>query len=256
MQKLPSTGALVDVRGSRWRIVDRRPFDDCELVALDGAGVHNAGERRRVLSPFDAIEAAARPRRLQPVTRPRWRRALRSLIADDAPPGSIVTGRRAAIDILPHQLEPALAIVRGLASRVLLADEGGLGKTSQAGLILSELRARSVADRTLVLTPAGLREQWAAELRDRFGIDAAVVGAQDIRQRLATLPIGVNPWSAVDVAIASVDYVKRPETLASVGACHWDLLIVDEAHNVAGDNDRRDGVAALASRCAYVVLVT
>jgi len=256
MQKLPPAGSVVDVRGRRWRIVDRRPFDDCELVALDGAGADNVGERRQLLAPFDLFYEADGPRRLRLVTRRLWRRACRSLVADTAPAGSLATARHARIDILPHQLEPALAIVRGLASRVLLADEVGLGKTIQAGLIVCELRARAAADRTLILTPAGLREQWAAELRERFAIDASVVGAKEIRERLATLPPGVNPWSAIEVAVASFDYVKRPETLAAIDACRWDALVVDEAHNVAGDNDRHQAVARLAARASSVVLVT
>src|SRR6185503_13968298 len=126
---------------------------------------------------------------------------------------------RARIDLLPHQLEPALALVRGLGSRVLLADDVGLGKTIQAGLAIAELRHGGAAERTLVLTPAGLREQWAAELADRFGLVPEVVDMADIRRRAAMLPIGLNPWSTVPLAIASIDYVKRPEVLPAVQAC-------------------------------------
>ena len=83
---------------------------------------------------------------------------------------------RAAIDILPFQLEPALALIRGHASRLLLADEVGLGKTIQAGLMLAELRHRGWCDRALIITPAGLRQQWADELRQRFDLRRAVHG--------------------------------------------------------------------------------
>ncbi len=70
---------------------------------------------------------------------------------------------------LPHQLEPALAVVRHDARRLLLADAVGLGKTIEAGLVLAELRARSMLDRALVLAPPGLCDQWCAELTSRFG---------------------------------------------------------------------------------------
>ena len=85
-----------------------------------------------------------------------------------APSASCGRRSRAAIDILPFQLEPALALVRGHASRFLLADEVGLGKTIQAGLMLAELRQRGWCEHALIVTPAGLRQQWAEELRHRF----------------------------------------------------------------------------------------
>src|SRR5688572_22296097 len=110
---------------------------------------------------------------------------------------------------MPHQLEPALAVVRGLGSRLLLADEVGLGKTIQAGLVVAELTARRAVHRVLVLTPAGLREQWRQELSQRFAVAAASVDGRMLRRLAATLPVGVNPWSTVPVAIASIDYIKR-----------------------------------------------
>ena len=82
----------------------------------------------------------------------------------------------------------------------------------QAGLIVTELMWNGGA--VLILTPAGLREQWATEQSRRFAISASLVDFHDVRHRLATLPIGSNPWSTVPVAIASIDYVKRPEILS------------------------------------------
>jgi superfamily II DNA or RNA helicase len=160
------------------------------------------------------------------------------------------------MDLLPYQLEPALAVIRGLGSRVLIADEVGLGKTIQAGLIVSELLARGAADRVLVLAPAGLREQWAGELRDRFGIDATLVDMRQARRRASELPVGVNPWSTVPIAIASVDYVKRPEVLPAALACHWDVVVVDEAHGIAPHTERHDAVAALCALAPHVALLT
>src|SRR5262249_54972578 len=143
------------------------------------------GVERRVLAPFDRIEPVERPHKLRVVRASRWRRALRALVAGAAPPGGLRTVRRAVIGVMAHQLEPALAVLRGCGCRVLLADEVGLGKTIQAGLVVAELRERGMADRILVLTPAGLREQWAQELTGRFGIDAHVVDAATLRRRAA-----------------------------------------------------------------------
>src|SRR4029453_17922347 len=119
-----------------------------------------------------------------------------------------------------------------------------------------ELLVRRAIDRVLVLTPAGLREQWVQELPERFAIDGAAVDARSLRRLATTLPVGVNPWSTLAVAIASGDYVKRPEVVPAVAACPWDLLCVVAAHGVAGDSDRHAAVHALASRASYVLLMT
>jgi superfamily II DNA or RNA helicase len=249
-------GALVRVRRLRWRVADMRAYDDCQVLTLSGIGATNAGTTRCVIAPFDRIEPIARPRRLRLASRARWRRACRSLIADSTPPGALRAARDARIDLLPYQLEPALAIARGLGSRLLLADAVGLGKTIQAGLVLAELLARGVVERILVLAPAGLRDQWADELSSRFSIDSTIVDACELRRRVAHLAVGVNPWATLRAAVVSVDYAKRPETLPSIQACPWDVLVMDEAHAVAGDTDRRAAVEAIATRAAYVLLLS
>jgi superfamily II DNA or RNA helicase len=225
-------------------------------VTLVGAGAANLGLTQRVIVPFDLLEQAARPGRLRVVRPGKWRRACRTLIADDVPPGGLKAARHARIELLPYQLEPAMAVVRGLGSRLLLADDVGLGKTIQAGLIVAELVARGAIERVLIVTPAGLCEQWIEELRMRFRIEAVFLDSAEIRRRVALLPVGINPWSTVPVAIASFDYIKRPETLPAVAMCRWDLLIVDEAHRVASESDRHRAIASLASRAAYVGLLT
>jgi superfamily II DNA or RNA helicase len=149
-----------------------------------------------------------------------------------------------------------MAILRGLGTRILLADDVGLGKTVQAGLIASELLTRGSIDRVLVLTPPGLREQWRQELSGRFAIDAACGDATTLRRLAATLPVGVNPWQIVRTAVASIDYVKRPEVFPALAACRWDLLVIDEAHACAGDSDRRAAARELAARAAYVLLLS
>ena len=144
----------------------------------------------------------------------------------------------------------------GGATRVLLADGVGLGKTIQAGLILCELRARGLVDRALILTPAGLREAWATELRDRFGLQPAVFDQLTIANQLPGLPVGFNPWMAHAIVIASIDLVKRPEVLAAIEQVPFDLLIADEAHHLTPGSDRGAAVDQLASRAPWVVLAS
>ena len=258
MQNLQASrpGDLVSVRGSRWRIVSVRAHDRCQVVTLRGVAPPVAGIDRRFVTPFDIVEPARTDVGPRFVTRQLWRRACRALIASDAPPGSLQTAASAAIDLLPFQLEPALAVVRGAATRLLLADDVGLGKTIQAGLVANELIARGAIERLLILSPAGLRDQWIDELKRRFRVDAERMDTRTVRALTAPLPIGVNPWTSARAAVASIDYVKRPEVLPAVAAVGWDLVIVDEAHGVAGDSDRRAAAAALAARAAYVLLLT
>src|SRR5687768_5827708 len=244
MQFSPSS--VVKARGARWVVVDVRPYDDCRLVTLSGLAPPYLGVERRLLEPFDTIAALDERSTPRLVSAGRWRAACRSLIAADTPPGSLRHGRLARIDLMPHQLEPALAILAGQGTRALLADEVGLGKTIQAGLILSELIGRSWIERVLVLTPAGLRDQWTHELSSRFALDATYVDGRVLRRLAATLPIGMNPWSALAIAVVSTDYIKRPEVLPAVAACRWDAIVVDEAHGAVGDSDRRAAVQALA----------
>jgi superfamily II DNA or RNA helicase len=239
-----------------WRVVDVRPYDSCRVLTLAGTG-SNAGTRCELLTPFDRVEPVAplsgKPRR---VGCARWRRVARALVGRCGAPGLLQASSAAAMDVLPHQLEPAVAVLRGHGCRILLADEVGLGKTIQACLIVAELRAKGVADRVLILTPPGLRDQWHHELSHRFHLDAAIADVRTLRQRAADLPPDVSPWATWPVAIASIDYVKRPEVLRAALDCRWDIVIVDEAHRVANDGDRRRAAAALTSRAAYVVLLT
>ena len=251
-----SQSDIVCVRRARWRVTDIRVFERCEVLTLVGVGPSNSGQERHILAPFDLVERVQRRTELTRVSCRLWRRACRALIAADTPPGSLRCARQARIDLLPHQLEPALALLRGLGSRVLLADDVGLGKTIQAGLVVSELRAAGAADRVLIITPAGLRDQWAGELFDRFRLDATVLDARALRRLTGSLPVGINPWQAVPIAIASIDFVKQTEVLAVAGACRWDVVVVDEAHGVAGDSDRHAAVSALAAAASFVVLLT
>jgi superfamily II DNA or RNA helicase len=251
-----SQSDVVRVRGALWRVADLREFEDCRLLRLKGLEPSNSQVERQVLTPFDVPERLERRQIPTCTSRRRWRRACRGFIAAETPPGSLRCARDARIDLLPHQLVPALAVLSGLGVRVLLADDVGLGKTIQAGLLVAELRALGVVDRVLIVTPAGLRDQWAAELLGRFEIAAQVLDVRMLRHLTAAHPVGVNPWSTVPVAIASVDFVKRPEVLRAAFDCRWDVVIVDEAHGVAGDSDRHAAVSALAARASYVVLLT
>ena len=245
---------MVRVRDESWTIARTESFERCTVLTLDGCGPDNRGRRFHAVTPFDHV---SRPQSMRPRQRKR-RAVLRGAlgaIAQERPALGLWTAAEATLDLFAYQLEPALAVLRG-ATRVLLADGVGLGKTIQAGLILAELRVRSLVNRALILCPAGLRELWATELRDRFGITAAVLDHATMAITAQALPAGVNPWAVHPVVIASIDLVKRPEVIAAVEDVPFDLVIADEAHHLTPASDRGHAVGRLASRAPWLVLVS
>jgi hypothetical protein len=133
-QQSLQTGSVVVIRRQRWRIASIRAYPRCKVLALTGAGIVNAGRAIHLVAPFDDVQATTRGR-IRLTTRRAWRKSCRALLAAHGPSDRLQSALHARIDLMAHQLEPALAVVRGIACRVLIADEVGLGKTIQAGLI-------------------------------------------------------------------------------------------------------------------------
>ena len=133
----------------------------------------------------------------------------------------------ARTEILPHQIFAAHRVVSSPKRRFLLADEVGLGKTIEAGMVWQALAQRGQARRTLILTPAGLTLQWQEEMQDKFGAYFEIF-KRDFQ--------AVNPriWDLKATAIASIDTLKRPEhKRALLENRKWDLIIFDEAHRLS-----------------------
>lgn len=161
-----------------------------------------------------------------------------------------------AIDLHAYQLEPALAIFRYGATRVLVGDDVGLGKTVEAGVIVREVMGRGLDARVLVVVPAALKSQWLQELATLFELAAVDVTPAWLRTIARELPPGVNPWSIPGAYLASIDFVKRPEVLAAIESVRWDLLVVDEAHGATPGSDRLAAVDAIGCRASSVVLLS
>jgi superfamily II DNA or RNA helicase len=249
-------GSHVVVRGCTWTISARTPFADCTAVSLKARGTGRPEIRRTLLAPFDRFIPAERPRRLRVVKPPRLLHCLRRLVASARPAGGLPAAAAAAIDILPWQLEPALAVSAG-ATRILLADAVGLGKTVQAGLVVAHLGAPLDAPaRVLIATPAGLREQWQHELERHFGLAAVIADTAWLARRARELPPDVNPWTLPEIYVISFDLLKRPEVLRPLEEVTWDAVVVDEAHHAAPGTARRAALDAVARRARRVLLLT
>jgi hypothetical protein len=244
-------GDLVHVRRARWRIVQIRACDGCKVVTLCGLTPPHLGLERRVLTPFDTIEPIERAPSARFVRR-RWRRACRALIAADATTGSLHAAGADRPPSMPARAgarDPPQASARGCSSRTRSASARRFRPASSVRVA----RARFDRPRSCSRRPAA---RLAAGLTDRFAIDATGVDGSTLRRLTATLPIGVNPWRTLSTAVASIDYVKRPEVFPAAAACRWDVVVIDEAHACAGDSDRRAAVHALAARADYVLLLS
>ncbi|MBS1817959.1 MAG: DEAD/DEAH box helicase [Acidobacteria bacterium] len=252
----PKIGDRVRVRQRTWVVQDVDTHQSCRVVTLRSDAHDGPATIRRVLHPFDDIEPTEHQRRTRLVGARAWHRAFHALGRSHGGATSLRAVLDARMDLLPFQLEPALSLVAGHGTRFLLADDVGLGKTMQALLCAGEMRARGLGTRVLVLTPAGLREQWVYEAEARVGLPLRLVDQLTIRRLAATLPPDINPWTTEPCVVASIDYVKRPEVLPLVRAAAWDMVIVDEAHGSCGDSDRRDAVSAIASRALFVILLS
>ena len=251
-----TAGDRVVVRGHHWVVEEATAWPDVTGLDLSRINVCGAPERCTLLVPFDRPVISDRVPRIRAVTARQWAHHLRAHVSEQRIHGQLRAAEHAAIDILSFQLEPALALIQGRASRFLLADEVGLGKTIQAGLMLAELRQRGWCARALILTPPGLRHQWAEELRRRFDVRSNVIDAQTLATLAGSLPFDVNPWTIEPVVITSIDFIKQAEVLRALATELWDLVIVDEAHQAAVASLRHEAVRTIAARARHVVLVT
>jgi superfamily II DNA or RNA helicase len=250
-------GDVVRIRDERWRVVQQTGYGRAAILEVAPWEGRGPLARAQFLLPAERVErlpAVDTPRIVRPA---RWRTIARAVLAE-ATPGydALRTAARADLQILPYQLEPALAVVRGLACRVLIADEVGLGKTIQASLLAAELLERTPDGRILIVCPAALRHQWRQEIAGRFGLDAAIADTLGLAQGAAGSAAATNPWAVSPVTIASIDYVKRPEVLRALEPLVWDALILDEAHAASGSSERAAAAQAIARRARTVVLLS
>ena len=134
------------------------------------------------------------------------------------------------IELLEHQIRTAKTVLRRFRGRAMLCDEVGLGKTIEAGLVLSELMIRGLARSVLVLVPPSLIEQWQGEMRRKFSIELVSHDDPAFRDR------GTAAWNEFDRVIASIHTAKREPHRAAILARRWDIVIVDEAHHLRNRN--------------------
>ena len=150
------------------------------------------------------------------------------------------------VKLLEHQVDAAHRALFEMDGKALLADEVGLGKTIEVGMILKEMHYRETSGSVLILTPAQLAKQWQGELREKFGLEF-VCNYDDEFQG----------FDAHDRIIASIDTAKSDRHRATVLARDWDVLVMDEAHYVKNeDTDRYELIDKLTYNYAFFLTAT
>ena len=153
--------------------------------------------------------------------------------------GPFRSAAQLAFEPRTYQLVPLLMALRLPAPRLLIADDVGIGKTIEAGLILRELMDRGEVDAFSVLCPPHLVEQWVGELKARFGIDAIPVTSGTASRLERGLPLAQTLFDAYPFTVVSLDYIKAEKRREGFARACPDFVIVDEAHASVGTHQGR-----------------
>lgn len=153
---------------------------------------------------------------------------------------------RSGVDFkaMSYQLDPVARALRMPRVNLLIADDVGLGKTIEAGLVVQELLLRHRARTVLVVCPSSLQVQWQDQMRDKFGLEFRIIDSRLLHDLRRTRGLHTNPWNHFPRLITSIDFLKRERPLrlfrellqvdpGGSALRNFDMLIVDEAHNVA-----------------------
>ena len=160
-------------------------------------------------------------------------------------------GHQAAMDLMPYQLDPAKLSLQRPRQRILIADTVGLGKTLEAGILMSELIARGKGKRILVVTVKSMMTQFQKEMWNRFTIPLVRLDSNRIQKIRASLPSNYNPFFYYDKTIVSIDTLKRDvEYRTHLENAYWDIIVIDEAQNVAERGDHQAQRSRLAKLLA------
>lgn len=180
---------------------------------------------------------------------------------------------RSGITIEDYQLDPVARALQMPRVNLLVADDVGLGKTIEAGLVVEEMILRQRVRTVLIICPSAIQIQWQEQMLEKFGLQFEIVDSKYVRHLRRTRGLHVNPWNQRVHLITSIDYLKREQPMRLISELlpadgqatyprTFDLMIVDEAHNVApsvgkdADSQRTSAIRRLAPHFEHKLFLT
>ena len=260
-------GTEVYARGLCWEIVFSQKLGPQTLFRLRGLEGAVKGQELDFLHPFEPLSPVIhdlQPEKAGPLRN--WLVYHQAFLLEQAlGPDALLAVQPGRLRLESYQLVPVLRAIRMSRPRLLLADGVGLGKTIQAGLVLTELIARRIAHRILIVSPAGpLLDQWKVEMRERFGLRLTVIDRGCLEEVRKSTELGSNPFDHIPLGLVSIDFLKQERILHLLDSSAYDAVVIDEAHHcmdlgAAGDREdsqRRKLAQVLARRCDAFLLLT
>ena len=235
-----SPGDLVRARGREWVAL---PAPRADLLALRPLSGNESDTV--LLDPRIELQSVAPARFDLPDNAASTIQSTAALLADALRltlrrgAGPFRSAAQLAFEPRIYQLVPLLMALRMQVPRLLIADDVGIGKTIEAGLILREFMDRGEVDAFSVLCPPHLVEQWMIELESRFGIDAVAVTAGSAARLERSLPVAQTLFDAYPYTVVSLDYIKAEKRREGFARACPDFVIVDEAHACVGTHKGR-----------------
>ncbi len=260
-------GQRVIIRDAQWKIrrVDILADDEYELTC-DGVSNFIKGKEAIFLTTYEKDIIIIDPLNTEFIIdkSPNYSKSLlymESLLKDVVPTDTkIHRANKAAMDSVNYQFEPAIQALNQPRQRILMADAVGLGKTLEAGILVSELIKRGKGKRILVLAVKSMLTQFQKEFWNRFSIPLTRLDSQGIQKVRNKIPANMNPFFYYDKSIISIDTLKQEALYRSyIEEAYWDIIIIDEAHNVADRNSgsQKSKLAKLiSSRCDTLVMLS
>jgi superfamily II DNA or RNA helicase len=300
LPELPEPGRVVEVRGATWAVADvkrqglpRSPADEARaqeqhVVTLQSLDEDRLGEELAVIWELEVGHTVVPDQGLpltisaeafdDPNTLGAFVDAVRWGAVTSADAGAFQSPFRSGANVEAYQLEPLRRALTSPRTNLLLADDVGLGKTIEAGLVIQELLLRHRARTVVIVCPPSLSLKWQDEMRDKFGLDFVIVDSALMAQVRRSHGLAANPFRLFPRVIISMAWLPSPRAqrlmrdvladtrhTASARRFAFDMLVVDEAHHVAPaspsvigggrgyavDSLRTQATRALAERCEH-----
>lgn len=254
----------IEFRSMKWRVLEAEDIGAFQRLKLEGIeeGV-NSGLKITVISGTGMENMTPiQPEKLElgsfaPPSL--WDAFMTAITISLAQPRDMFSSLlNSRIKIEKYQFVPLIKALNSLPPRILIADDVGLGKTVEAGIIFQELTSRNIASRVLIVVPASLQNQWKDEMKNKFGVDFEIFDSVRIKELRKNIVTGMNLWEKYPRIISSIDYLKRSDIRRQMADSNWDLVIIDEAHYLSsvGNTDRSRFGEFISRRAQALILLT